>query len=82
MTSIEIIQTDITTLGVRVTVLKDGSREIRWTSVKDRPNVVEYTTSFPPSWQSLSRVTGTGLDTLATDNATGPRRFYRVRVEY
>jgi cyclophilin family peptidyl-prolyl cis-trans isomerase len=78
----DLLYVDITALRVRVTALKDGSREIRWSSVKDRPNVVEYTTTFPPSWQTLSRLTGTGFDQVATDSASGPRRFYRVRVEY
>lgn len=79
----DLLFVDISMLRVRVSKTSAGSREIRWTSVNSRPNVVEYTTEFPPHWQTLTRVTGNGLDLKATDaEALGKERFYRVRIEY
>ena len=79
----DLLYVDISVLNVRVTRTAAGDRDIRWKSVNGRPNVVEYTTVFPPVWQTLSRVAGDGQDQKVTDTAaSGKARFYRVRIEY
>lgn len=79
----DLFYVDISLLNVRVTRLANGAREIRWGTVAGRPNVVEYTQSFPPSWQTLARPTGDGTEQSVTDTSAGATsRFYRVRVEY
>lgn len=72
---------DITLLNVRLTNTGPG-KQITWRSVKDKVNYVEYTTVFPPAWQTLSSPVGTGNDLSVTDTAGDAKRFYRVRVEY
>lgn len=82
-TYLDLLYVDISVLNVRVTRTAAGDRDIRWKSVNGRPNVVEYTTVFPPVWQTLSRVAGDGQDQKVTDTAaSGKARFYRVRIEY
>lgn len=80
----DLIYVDITFLQVQVIAHVDGTREISWNSVSNQVNKVEYTSSFPPAWQPLSSLTGTGNRVSVTDfnAATDPKRFYRVRVDY
>ena len=73
---------DITLLKVAVNPLNNGSREISWNSATGLTNVLEYTTNFPPSWQTLLTTNGTGNRVTITNNSTDPERFYRIRVVY
>jgi hypothetical protein len=51
--------------------------------VKDQTNHVEFTTRFPPSWQTLVATNGTGAQMKVTDASDiDSQRFYRVRVDY
>ncbi len=77
----DLIYIDITLLNVRVTSV-GNSKQIVWRSVKDKSNIVEYTTVFPPVWQTLSNPTGTGSDLTVTDSSGDTKRFYRIRVDY
>lgn len=72
---------DITLLRAAVKPIPGGAR-IEWNGVPGRPNVVEFTREFPPTWEVLRRVAGTdGL--MAADDLSGePHRFHRVRIEY
>ena len=79
----DLIYVDISLLNVQVKKVANNAREISWTSVTNRPNVVEFTTNFPPAWQTLVNTNGNGLTLQVTDDSTNaPRRFYRVRVNY
>ena len=78
----DLIYVDISLLNVRVSAT-NGTRFITWNSVSNRLNSVEYTTVFPPVWQSLTNLTGNGTDRVFADLAAdSARRFYRVRVDY
>ncbi len=78
----DLIYVDISLLNVRVSAT-NGTRFITWNSVSNRLNSVEYTTVFPPVWQSLTNLTGNGTDRVFVDLAAdSARRFYRVRVDY
>jgi peptidyl-prolyl cis-trans isomerase A (cyclophilin A) len=77
-----LLYVDITLLRVEVATLANAGREISWNSVSNKLNVVEFTTSFPPIWQTLTSTNGDGSRFRAID--TSPSRqnaFYRVRVQ-
>jgi len=76
-----LVYVDISLLNVKVAPVAQG-RQISWTSVSNHVNRVEYTTVFPPQWQTLSDQTGTGGALQVTDSAAAGYRFYRVRVVY
>jgi len=79
----DLIFLDVSLLNVQVQSDSGGGREISWNSVSNRLHHVEFTTSFPPSWQLLISTNGTGNTLRATDtNPVSPARFYRVRVDY
>jgi cyclophilin family peptidyl-prolyl cis-trans isomerase len=79
----DLFYTDITLLNVQVRAGDNGAREISWTSVSNRLNTVEFTTNFPPTWQSLTATNGTGDRIVVFDSSPNePRRFYRVRADY
>jgi len=71
---------DITLLQVAIT--NSGGEQISWNSVTGLTNIVEFTTNFPPVWNTLITTNGTGARMTVTDTAVAPRRFYRVRVIY
>ncbi len=78
----DLIYVDITLLRVNVRRI-EGGWEISWDSIGGRPNRVEYSTSIPPVWTTLTTVSGTGERMTVTDTATSTSgRFYRVRVDY
>jgi cyclophilin family peptidyl-prolyl cis-trans isomerase len=78
----DLVYCDITLLNVQVRVL-DGAREISWNSVNGVTNRVEFTTGFPPAWQELSAMNGTGERLSVTDTSpAAASRFYRVRVDF
>jgi len=76
-----LVYLDITLLNVAVKTIAGGAR-IEWDSVSGRPNVVEFTRVFPPVWETLARVTGTGARMGVDDLSPEARHFHRVRVEY
>lgn len=79
----DLIYVDITMLRVQVQQGTAGERIIRWRSVLNRTNRVEYTDIMPPQWKILASTNGTGQTAQITDVATGvPFRFYRVRVDF
>ena len=79
----DLIYVDISLLKVQVTLRTNGARDISWNSVSDRLNAVEFTTNFPPTWQTLISTNGNGGTIKITDaSADSPSRFYRVRVSY
>jgi peptidyl-prolyl cis-trans isomerase A (cyclophilin A) len=79
----DLIYVDISLLNVQITLLTNGARDISWKSVSNRLNVVEFTTNFPPTWQTLTTTNGNGGTIKITDaSADIPSRFYRVRVSY
>ena len=74
---------DISLLNVKVRLDGNRAREISWRSVLDRPNHVQFTTNFPPVWQTLATKIGNGQTNSVVDSSTdSARRFYRVRVDY
>jgi cyclophilin family peptidyl-prolyl cis-trans isomerase len=79
----DLIYVDISVLNVQVTLGANGARDISWNSVSNRVNTVEFTTNFPPTWQTLISTNGNGGTITITDaSADSPSRFYRVRVSY
>ncbi len=78
-----LLYVDISFLRVSVKILGGGAREIAWNSVSNRLNRVEYTTNYPPAWQSLVTTNGNGSRFTVTDtNLANVRAFYRIRVDY
>ena len=78
-----LIYVDITLLKVLVQATPEGGRDISWNSVSNQLNRVEYTTSFPPVWQTLVSTNGDGTRFHAVDsNPANDKAFYRVRVDY
>jgi len=79
----DLLYVDVSLLNVQVRFADTGAREISWNSVSNKLNHVEFTTGFPPAWQSLLTTNGTGDTLKVTDSSNAdPRRFYRVRVDY
>ncbi len=77
----DLVYVDITLLNVRITDIGTG-KQIVWRSVKDKVNLVEYTTVFPPVWQTLATPMGTGNDMSVTDTSGDTKRFYRIRADF
>jgi peptidyl-prolyl cis-trans isomerase A (cyclophilin A) len=78
----ELIYVDVTLLSVKVT-MTNSVRTISWNSVSNRVNKVEFTTQFPPQWQTLVTTNGNGQRLQASDSASPSQpRFYRVQVNY
>ncbi len=77
----DLVYVDITLLNVRVTDIGTG-KLIQWRSVKDKINWVEYTTVFPPVWQTLATPVGNGNDIAVTDTSGDTKRFYRIRADF
>ena len=79
----DLFYVDVSLLNAQVRPGENGAREISWNSVSNLLNHVEFTTNFPPSWQTLVSTNGTGdtLNFLDPDSGS-PQRFYRVRVDY
>jgi cyclophilin family peptidyl-prolyl cis-trans isomerase len=73
---------DISLLQVAIQTNGSGSEQISWNSATGLTNIVEFTTNFPPVWNTLTTTNGTGARMTVTDTAVAPRRFYRVRVTY
>src|SRR6266511_3800502 len=79
----DLIYVDLSLLNVQVRPVGSGAREISWNSVSNELNTVEFTTNFPPVWQSLTATNGTGETFKFIDSSvTKAQRFYRVRVDY
>lgn len=76
-----LVYVDITLLRVQVAAVS-GGREISWNSVSNRVQRVEFTTVFPPQWQTLVSTNGTGARMSVVDPSVDGYRFYRVRVDY
>lgn len=77
-----LIYVDVSLVNVGIKPVT-GGQEISWNSVSNRVQHVEFTTNFPPTWQSLISTNGNGARFTVTDMAAGnAQRFYRVRVEY
>ncbi len=80
LTFSDLIYIDVSLLRLAVRDVPVG-REISWNSVSNIVNYVEFTTTFPPAWQTLVATNGTGTRLAVTDTNSGPR-FYRVRIGY
>jgi cyclophilin family peptidyl-prolyl cis-trans isomerase len=79
----DVVFLDISVLNVHVAELAAGAKEISWQSVSNVVNRVEFTTQFPPQWQTLVSTNGTGQTIKVTDpQSTNAERFYRVRVDF
>jgi cyclophilin family peptidyl-prolyl cis-trans isomerase len=72
---------DISLLQVAITN-GNGGEQISWNSATGLTNIVEFTTNFPPIWNTLVTTNGTGAKMTVTDSILAPSRFYRVRVIY
>jgi cyclophilin family peptidyl-prolyl cis-trans isomerase len=75
------INTDIVLLTANIQIVRTG-KEISWNSVQGRPNIVEYSRTVPPTWQTLVTVNGTGARMTTVDSSTDPMRHYRIRIDY
>ena len=70
---------DITLLQVAIQPVA-GGQQISWNSAAGMTNIVEFTTSLPPAWNTLVTTNGTGSRMAVVDTAASPNRFYRVRA--
>lgn len=78
----ELIYVDISLLNVQVKCT-NSVQEISWNSVNGKTNLVQYTTNFPPVWQTLLSTNGNGQPLKVIDNNAGAgTRFYRVTVDF
>jgi peptidyl-prolyl cis-trans isomerase A (cyclophilin A) len=78
----ELIYVDISLLNVQVK-FTNSLPEISWNSVSGKTNQVQFTTNFPPVWQTLLNTNGTGETLKFIDsNSEGTKRFYRVIVDF
>jgi cyclophilin family peptidyl-prolyl cis-trans isomerase len=74
---------DIQVLAAQISLDVTGARVVSWQSVNNKPNVVESSEVWPPAWQTLYTIQGTGAAMAYTDaNTAVQRRYYRVRVDY
>ncbi len=74
---------DITLLQLTARLLPSGSRMLSWNSPVGMTNMVEFTTSLPPVWQTLVQTNGSGSQISVIDSTTADKaRMYRVRVPY
>ncbi len=74
---------DISLLNVRVTPTAGGGRVVTWNSARQARNILEYTTVFPPIWETLISVEKPTEDESSfVDESGDTTRFYRVRTEY
>ena len=73
---------DISVLQIAVTNLPGGGRQISWNSPAGMTNIVEFTTNFPPIWNTLAQTNGTGGRLSVSDNDATSDRFYRVRIAF
>jgi len=72
---------DISLLKIGITN-ENGGEQISWNSATGLTNIVEFTTNFPPVWNTLITTNGTGAMMTVTDTANAASRFYRVRIIY
>jgi cyclophilin family peptidyl-prolyl cis-trans isomerase len=75
------VNVDVTLLTVQIARVRNFN-EISWDSVEGVPNIVEYTKAYPPVWQTLQTVTGTGATMTANDASADAWRHYRVRIDF
>ena len=76
-----LLYVDITLLKVEVKQMTSGASEVSWNSVSNKLNIIEYTTNFPPVWNTLNSTNGDGSRFTVTDPGTAQgKAFYRVRV--
>ncbi|MSU61491.1 MAG: hypothetical protein EXS31_03695 [Pedosphaera sp.] len=74
---------DVSVLTVSVEAMANAGVGIGWQSVSNRLNVLEFTQAFPPRWEVLSQIKGTGTPQQVIDTSPNANeRFYRVRVDY
>ncbi len=79
----DFLYVDVTTLGVAVTNLPSGTRQISWNGLPNGTNTVQFTTVFPPNWQTLTNlVRPTDARPSVEDPSGDTKRFYRVKVDY
>jgi cyclophilin family peptidyl-prolyl cis-trans isomerase len=79
VTATNFVFLDISLLQVAIRPVA-GGRQISWNSATGLTNYVEFTTNFPPAWNTLVTTNGTGARMAVVDVAADPKRFYRVRV--
>lgn len=81
VTDTNLVFMDISLMQVAIQPVP-GGQQISWNSATGLTNIVEYTTNFPPIWNTLTVTNGTGARMTVTDTTVAPSRFYRVRVVY
>ncbi len=83
VTASDLFFTDFELLKAQVTAQVDGSVDIRWNSVSNLPNRVEYSETFATnSWMELVVTNGTGESMTVTDSSASGFRSYRIQVDY
>jgi cyclophilin family peptidyl-prolyl cis-trans isomerase len=78
---IDLFYVDVSLLSVQIAAT-NGQQLISWNSVNGKTNVVEYTATIPPNWNTLLVTNGNGGRFTATNAVADAFRFYRVRVIY
>ena len=79
----ELFYVDLSTTDVQINLSVESLPLVTWNSVPGVTNVVEYTTTFPPTWMVLTSTNGNGQRFTVTDTMpTSQTRFYRVRALY
>lgn len=67
-------------VGLKISGGRTG-RTITWNSVAKYSNIVEFATSFPPVWQVLTNLPGTGAPISITDPSPDRARNYRLKLQ-
>jgi hypothetical protein len=76
------VNLNITLLTAQILQVQGGNK-ISWESVEGCPNIVESSSTFPPTWQQVTTVTGTGASmSITNDPGRAIERYYRVRIDY
>lgn len=78
-----LVYCNISLLELQARPAAGGGVALSWQSVSNIANVVEYTTQWPPVWNTLTSTNGNGQTLTIQDAATADvRRYYRVRIQY
>ena len=81
-TNIFWLNVELSLLSVQISSVQGGNA-ITWNSVEGVPNIIESSSTVPPTWSTLQSVAGTGSSmTITNDPGRATVRYYRVRIDY
>jgi cyclophilin family peptidyl-prolyl cis-trans isomerase len=73
----------IRTIDLAIAGGPGGKRTVSWNSATQGTNILEYSTQWPPVWQSLTNIVRPAAGTsIYVDASADKARVYRVRLAY